>query len=456
MASGPTPAAVMAGTEKRSKAYVIVVATVAAISGLLFGFDTAVINGALIFMRKEFGLTDLQTQLAASSLLLGCLLGAAAGGSIGDRFGRRKSLVFAAVLFTVSPLGAALARGLVEFSLARLVCGLAIGISSALTPVYITEIAPSRSRGKLVASYQLTIVIGILAAYLTTWRLASLGEASWRWMFGVGVLPALALIIGQLAIPESPRWLLAQDRRKEAWAILHRIATPAEADAQLTEVTTGKERRGSIRDLFAPSLRGRLTIALVLAVLQQVSGINTVMYYGSVMFSEHFQGASATAAIGANIAVGLVNLICTIAAMFFIDRLGRRALLLAASGGMTVCLGTMVVGLKVAPAVPAIAFASILLYVAFFAVGLGPGIWVYVAEIFPTNVRGRAMSTATGALWAACLLVTFTFLSIMHAFGIAGAFALYGALSFVTFAFVWKWLPETRGKSLEDIQRMWR
>lgn len=452
---GSRPAAVMADTEKSSPGYAVLVATVAAISGLLFGFDTAVINGALIFLRKEFALSDLQTQLAAGSLLLGCLLGAGAGGAIGDRLGRRKSLVIAAVLFGLSPIGAALARGLTEFSVARLLCGLAIGISSALTPVYITEIAPSRGRGKLVTLYQLAIVLGILVAYLVTWRLSTLGETSWRWMFGVGAFPAAVLVIGQLVIPESPRWLLAQGRLKEGRAVLDRIASRAEADAQVAEITTASKRQhASIRDLFTATLRDRLVIAIVLAVLQQVSGINTVLYYGSVMFSERFS-ASATAAIGANIAVGLVNLICTIAAMFFIDRLGRRALLLAASGGMTACLASLVIALKLLPSVPALAFASVLLYVAFFAVGLGPGIWVYVAEIFPTSVRGRAMSTATGALWAACLVVTLTFLSIMHTFGIAGAFTLYGALSFVTFAFVWKYLPETRGKSLEEIQRMW-
>jgi len=207
-------------------------------------------------------------------------------------------------------------------------------------------------------------------------------------------------------------------------------------------------------DLYAPGLRIRLVIAVLLAVFQQISGINTVLYYGSLMFSERFSGASATAAIGANVVVGAVNLVCTIAAMLLIDRIGRRALLLISSGGMAICLCVLVLSLKLAWA-PAVAFVSVLLYVAFFAVGLGPGVWVYMAEIFPTKLRGRAMSIASSALWASCLAVTLTFVSIMRAAGLAGAFSLYALLSLSTCLFVWKWVPETRGRSLEEIQRNW-
>jgi sugar porter (SP) family MFS transporter len=322
--------------------------------------------------------------------------------------------------------------------------------------VYISEVSPAGSRGRLVSLNQLAIVIGILAAYCVNWRLSMLGESSWRWMFAVGIVPSLALLAGLFFIPESPRWLITHGKTNEGRAVLGQIAG-SDAELQLQQIIEAglEDRTISLRDLIAPALRNRLFVAVMLAVLQQISGINTVLYYGSVMFTEHFSNASAQHAIGANVIVGAVNLACTIVAMLLIDGVGRRVLLMASSGGMTVCLAVLVLSFKLPVFVPALAFSAILLYVACFAVGLGPAVWVYMAEIFPTNVRGRAMSVATGALWAACIAVTLTFLSIMHAVGIHGAFALYAVLSFFTLLFVWKWVPETRGRSLEQIQRMW-
>lgn len=432
------------------------VALVAAISGLLFGYDTAVINGALVFLRRQFALSDAATGFAAGSLLIGCLLGAMAAGGISDRLGRRLSLQVAALLFAASSIGAAMCRGLVDFSLARIVGGLAIGVAAALTPVYISEISPPQLRGRLVSLNQLAVVLGILLAYLTNWRLSLLGESSWRWMFGVGVVPSIALLLGLLTIPESPRWLLAHGRPRQGREALERISPSAEVDHLINEILHETSTESTnIRDLFAPALRGRLVVAVLLAVFQQISGINTVLYYGSLMFSERFANASATAAIGANVIVGLVNLVSTILAMNLIDRIGRRALLLMSSAGMAVCLFVLSLALKFALA-PFLAFACVLLYVAFFAVGLGPGVWVYMAEIFPTNLRGRATSIASSALWASCAVVTLTFVPIMHAAGLAGTFGLYALLSLLTCLFVWRWVPETRGRSLEEIQREWQ
>jgi SP family arabinose:H+ symporter-like MFS transporter len=215
------------------------------------------------------------------------------------------------------------------------------------------------------------------------------------------------------------------------------------------------EESASAVELFSPGMRIRVYIAVSLAVLSQVSGINTVLYYGSVLFTEHFHGESAKAAIGANVAIGLVNLLCTVVAMIFIDRWGRRGLFLVSSGGMAVSLAVLSVGLHEVVVAPVVIFGSVLLYVAFFAVGMGPGVWVYTAEIFPTRMRGRATSLATTALWTACLGVTLTFLSIVQALGAPAAFMLYAILSSVTFLFIWKWVPETRGRSLEAIQHMW-
>jgi len=436
--------------------YVWVIACVAAISGFLFGFDTAVINGALVFLRRQFALDSVHTEIAASALLLGCLLGAACAGLLSDLLGRRKSLMGAAILFTVSALGSAWATTFSNFSAARFAGGLAIGLASALTPVYISEIAPQSSRGRLVSLNQLAIVIGILVAYLANWQLASLGESSWRWMFGVAAIPSAGFLLGLLFIPESPRWLIAHARRDEGFTVLARIVGDAEAFVEVTAIELAvTEESVASHELFTPRMRKRVFVAIALAVLCQISGINTVLYYGSVLFTEHFHGESAKAALGANVAVGLVNLLCTLIAMVFIDRWGRRGLFLVASGGMAVSLTILAASLHFTSIPPIVMFGSVLAYVAFFAVGLGPGVWVYVAEIFPTRIRGRASSLATTALWAACLTVTLTFLTVVEALGAARAFVLYAVLSLITFVFVWLCVPETHGKSLEEIQHSW-
>jgi sugar porter (SP) family MFS transporter len=437
--------------------YAGMVAAIAAISGFLFGFDTAVINGALVFLRRQFALSNLLTEIAASSLLLGCLGGAAASGIASDRLGRRISLMGAAILFTLSAVGSALAENVTWFCVSRVAGGLAIGLASALTPLYITEIAPQHRRGMLVSLNQLAIVAGILAAYSTNWQLAGIGQESWRWMFGVAILPSAAFLAGLIFIPESPRWLVAQGRRDQGLTVLRKIVGEAAADRELRAIEAAlAETSGGAGELFAPGMRRRLFVAITLAVLQQISGINTVLYYGSVLFTEHFRGETARTAIGANVAVGIVNLVCTLLAMVFIDRWGRRGLLLAASGGMTASLLALSLGLHEASIAPAVIFASVLLYVAFFAIGLGPGVWVYITEIFPTRVRGRATAMATTALWTACLVVTLTFLSIVDYLGLPGAFLVYAALSLITFLFIWIWVPETRRRSLEEIQAMWR
>lgn len=436
--------------------YVFLVASVAAISGLLFGFDTAVINGALLMLRSDFALSDFQTEIAASALLLGCLIGASFAGTISDRLGRKRSLLASAMLFAASSAGSAVAGTLAVFCAARLAGGLAIGLASAITPVYIAEVAPAKERGRLGTLNQLAIVIGILVAYLTNWKLAALGTSSWRWMFAVGVIPSIGFLAGLAFIPESPRWMIARGRVQEGRSVLERIAGKAAGSAQFEEIqhALGESHDTTFRALFRGTLRKRVLVAIGLAVLQQISGINTVLYYGAIIFQDQF-GGKASSAIGANVLVGLINFVFTLVAMYWIDKLGRRALLLTASGGMAVCLGVLALALRT-PSIPSVvAFSMVLLYVAFFAVGLGPTVWVYISEIFPTQVRGRAASVATTALWTACLAVTFTFLSIVHAVGASGAFLLYAVLSAVTFAFVWYWVPETRGSSLEELEHKW-
>ena len=445
----------VAQARAQSLSYVVLLAATTAISGFLFGFDTAVINGVLLLLRREFALSNLQTEIAASSLLLGCLLGAAAASMIGDRYGRRKSLVAAALLFAFSSIGAALASTVTIFAVARLIGGLAIGLASVLTPVYIAEISPSKNRGTLVSLNQLAIVIGILSAYLVNWRVARFGESSWRWMLAVAALPSIAFLFGLLLIPESPRWLISIGDHNQGERVLARMFGEEMAKEQVEAVeqaVAGEE--GSWREVLSPNMRKRLAIGMLLALFSQITGINTVLYYGSIIVSEHFPGQSTSMVLIANVIIGTVNVLLTIVAMIFLDRWGRRAILMIASGGMAVALTFLVIGFNVGVS-PLLMLASILLYVAFFALGMGPGPWLIISEIFPTKVRGRAASIATSTLWSGTLLVTFTFLTLVKILNLWGTFAIYGALSALCCIFVWKMVPETKGRTLEQIQQEW-
>jgi SP family arabinose:H+ symporter-like MFS transporter len=443
--------------EQTRTAYVILLSTIAAISGFLFGFDTAVINGVLLFFRKQFALTDLQTEIAASSLLLGCLIGAASASLLGDCYGRKKSLILAALLFAISALGSALSNSVSFFAVARFAGGLAIGLASALTPVYIAEIAPAKNRGKLVSLNQLAIVIGILFAYLVNWQLSKLGESSWRWMLATAAVPSLIFFLGLLVIPESPRWLISHGKKEEGEKVLSRIFGPVAAREQVAAVErVVSSEQGSWAEVFEPWIRARLFVAIALAVFSQITGINTVLYYGSIIVSEHFSGQSSSMALAANVIIGGVNLIFTIIAMLFLDRWGRRGILMTASGGMAVALAALVISFKIPALPPIVMLFEILVYVAFFAFGMGPGVWLYIAEIFPTKIRGRAAALATSSLWAGTLVVTFTFLSLVKSAGIGGTFAIYSALSAICFLYIWKFVPETRGRTLEQIQEHWQ
>ncbi|GAB3298280.1 MFS transporter [Hymenobacter tenuis] len=453
--SAGSPAAATVSAPAGNPSYVYLIATVAALGGLLFGFDTAIINGALIFLKQDFNLTDAETEWAASSILFGAVIGAALAGGLTDRYGRRRLLFAAAALFTLSALAAAVPRTLTEFVLARLAGGLAIGLASLLVPLYIAEIAPARIRGRLVTLNQLAIVTGILLAYVASYYLAGQGLDSWRWMFASAALPSLLFMLALLLVPESPRWQLGRGQETEAFHTLTLLNGPLAAATEAREIQSALEaERGEEASLRQPRLRRPLRIAVVLAVLQQITGINTILYYGSIIFTEH-SGQSASSAIGANALIGGINFAGTVVALFVIDRIGRKPLLLLASGGMALSLAALVVALQLQAPGPWL-LALIMLYVACFAVGLGPGVWVVITEIFPNAVRGRAASLATVALWVACTLISFTFLSLVKAAGLAGAFGLYSFLSALTFVFVWRLVPETKERTLEEIERAWQ
>ena len=439
-----------------SRLYVYLVSMVAAVSGLLFGFDIAVINGAIIFLRQQFALSELQTEVAATALLVGCVAGASIAGTLSDRLGRRRILIVSALLFAVSSLGAALPRNLGEFTAARFIGGIAIGVASVLAPLYIAEVAPPAIRGRLVSLNQMAIVTGILLAYLVNWALAGVGPTGWRWMFAAAAVPSMAFFLALLGVPESPRWLSKQGRSEEAFRILSRVGGKEHAKAEVRQIEAAiAEETGSLAELFRPGLRTALMIAVVLAVLQQVTGINTVLFYGSIIFKEH-AGNAESAAIGANVLVGVVNFLSTIVALWIIDKVGRKALLIVSAAGMALAQTALGVAFLMEPRPAKLILGIILFCAASFAVGLGPGVWVMMSELFPTRIRGRAMSIATISLWLACVALTGTFLTLVKALGVSGTFWIYAVMCVVTVIFVWRVTPETKGKTLEEIEGFWK
>ena len=438
--------------QKGSARSVYLPAMVAAIGGLLFGFDTAVINGAIVFIKQQFRLTDSQTEIAASSLLLGCVVGASVAAFTSDRFGRKRVLLGAAALFTLSSIGAALPRDLIEFSVARLLGGVAIGIASTLSPLYIAEISPAQKRGLLVSLNQLAIVTGILLSYSVNYLLTGAGPANWRWMFASASLPSVAFLLTLLFIPESPRWLVQKGRGQEAeYVLVQMIGQPAATEETEAIRAALSEESGNLLD---PVFRKAFIVAILIALFSQFTGINTIIYYGSIVFLEHVPHQTASTALWANVIIGAINFFATIAGMLLIDRSGRRSLLMSAFGGMALSLVAVSVGIHF-QASGVIVLIFVLTYVACFAVGVGTGTWVLMAEICPTRVRGRAMSVATVCLWCGTLLVTLTFLSLADLLTAAGVFLLYALVSIAAFLFVWRGVPETKGRTLEEIEKFW-
>lgn len=440
--------------------YVFMLTMVAAVGGLLFGYDTAVISGTIGFMTERFGLDAWAQGWAASSALVGCIWGAALAGTLSDRFGRKKTLLVSAVLFAVSALWSAIPYTVTELALARIVGGLGVGAASMLSPLYISEIAPPGIRGKLVSLNQLAIVSGMLVVYFVNLLIQSLGDNAWnvalgwRWMFGSETLPALLFFVLLLWVPESPRWLMKQGRDTEAFAILERVGGRASAEREAADIRATLElETGSIAQLFEPGVRIALVLGVALAVLQQVTGINAILYYGPEIFKS--AGAGQYAAFAQTVAVGVVNVTFTFIAIFTVDRIGRRALLMLGSIGMGLFL--LVAGWCFSqPATPSLLLlAAILGYCASFSLSLGPVVWVVMSEIFPTRIRGRAMAIATVCLWCACFAVSQTVPILFDTLGRSGTLYGYALMCAAMLALVWRVLPETKGKTLEEIERSW-
>jgi sugar porter (SP) family MFS transporter len=449
------PAANTSATEQLqqgSAGYIYLPAMVAAIGGLLFGFDTAVINGAIVFIKRQFLLSDTQTEITASSLLVGCVVGASLAAFTSDRFGRKRVLLGAAALFTLSSVGAALPRNLLEFVIARIVGGVAIGIASTLSPLYIAEISPARSRGLLVSLNQLAIVTGILLSYSVNYLLTGAGASNWRWMFASATVPSVGFLLTLLFIPESPRWLVQKGRESEAQNFLMRVAGRQAAAEEIQAIKAAVSEESG--DLLDPAFRKPLIVAVLIALFSQFTGINTIIYYGSLVFLEHVPHQNAGSALWANVMIGAINFVATIVGMSLIDRAGRKPLLMSAFAGMALSLFGVSAAIRLQTS-GSVVLVFVLTYVACFAIGVGTGTWVMMAEICPTRVRGRAMSLATVCLWCGTLLVTLTFLSLVNSLTAPGAFLVYFAISIAAFVFVWRAVPETKGRTLEDIEKWW-
>ena len=435
------------------KGYVILVSVVAALGGLLFGFDTAVISGTINFIQPYFGLSEVGLGWTVSSLLFGCMIGVFLAGKASDLLGRKKVLMLAALLFFFSAVGSASANQLALFVIARMVGGLAVGVASILSPMYIAELSPAKYRGSLVSLNQLAIVIGILVAFFSNYLLVGTGENNWRWMLLVMAVPAVLLFFSLFLIPESPRWLVARQRNDEALKVLIKTsgAEPAYYELREIEQTLKNQVEASYKELFLPKIRPLLFIGIILAVFQQITGINTIMYYAPKIFAN--VGQSNDVALLQTIAIGATNVFFTLLAMSLIDRFGRKLLILVGSGGMMLMLMGLsaLYFLKLTSGVLVLVF--IIGYIAFFSASLGPAVWVIIAELFPNRLRSKGMSIAVMSLWMACILVTITFPMMLE--------RLSGGLTFLIFAFIclanalyiWKYVPETKGKTLEELEK---
>lgn len=448
--------------------YIWLISAVAAMGGLLFGYDWVVIGGAKPFYELYFRLTTAaEVGWAMSSALIGCLIGALASGILSDRFGRKRLLLVSAALFTITSIGTGLANSFSAFLMWRIAGGMAIGLASNLSPMYIAEIAPAFLRGRLVSLNQMTIVLGVVGAQIANWLIARPvppgataaqilvswnGQSGWRWMFGVTAVPALLFLLLIFIVPESPRWLVRNGQPERARRVLERIGGPAFATSALTEVEAtlaNEPGRVEYRELLEPRVVRILSLAVFLAVFQQWCGINTVFNYAQEIFAA--AGYEVSDILFNIVVTGVTMFAFTFVAIFTVDRVGRRPLMLAGAAGLAVTYLTLgssyYFGIRGWPVLVAVMIA-----VACYSFSLAPITWVILSEIFPNRNRGAAMAIAVFALWAGCFVLTYTFPLLNRGLGSAGTFWLYSAICAAGFLVIWRKLPETKHKTLEQIE----
>ena len=435
---------------------IYLIAAVAAMGGLLFGYDTGVISGAELYLVRDFHMTPGSEELAVSAVLIGAVIGAAIGGKLGDGLGRRITLLVMAVIFGAGAILTAIAPGYWWFVVFRIIVGIGIGAASLMAPVYVAEIAPARIRGTLVLFFQLAITVGIAVAYWVDLAFAAAGWG-WRPMFAAAIIPALVLGVGMLLLSDTPRWLGSRGRWDEAARVARQTATLEEAKEEIRGIrkALASEESASLRDFMRPGLRVALIVAVMLGIFQQFVGINTVIYYAPTIFQ--LAGYhTANAAILATAVVGVVNVLSTVVAVLLVDRLGRRPLLLIGLTGIVISLAAMGYIFLIGPKNAAVlVLIALLVYILSFAISMGPVFWLLSAELFPNRLRARGASIAVTIQWAANLLVSVTFLTLLNGFGTAPTFWLYAAIGVCTFVFVWFLVPETRGRPLERIETYW-
>lgn len=455
----------------KHKINLIFIASVAALGGFLFGFDTAVISGTIGFVTDQFNLDSVLKGWFVSSALVGCLTGASIAGRISDKYGRKPVLMLSASLFMLSALGCMISGSFTTLIIYRIIGGMGVGVASVLSPLYISEFSPSYLRGRLVAIYQLAITLGILLAYFSNAWLHELSESSvfsnpdsfmglvigkevWRGMFGTEMIPAGLFLISLFFVPESPRWLVKQNSNEKALKAFSRIVNKQEANREIEEIQQVIQiEGGSFRDLFGKELKPAIIIGVVLAVLSQFSGINAIIYYGPEILNE--AGFTLGESLGGQVTIGLVNVVFTFIAIATIDKFGRRPLLITGVSGAAISL--LIVGFLFQIGLDSGIWILVFIisFIACFAFSFGPVVWVLLSEIFPTKIRGRAMALATFSLWAANVIVGQTVPWLLENIGPSGTFWIFALLCTPAIWITIKKVPETRGKSLEEIERFW-
>lgn len=427
---------------------------VSAVGSFLFGFDTAVISGTTKFITHFFNLTDATLGMTVSIALWGTVIGSIAVGKPGDMFGRRLMLSVCGALYFISALGCALAAGWYTLLAARFLGGLAIGAASVMAPMYIAEISPGRLRGRLVAVAQFNIVLGILVAFFSNYLLVNVGADNWRWMFGVMAIPAALFFLLLFFVPESPRWLVKKNEVEKAKTVLENVGA-ANVEAELANIISSLKQEGGqgMTKLLQKKYTFVIMCAVLLAVFNQLSGINVIMYYAPMIFEK--AGASTNAAMLQAVAVGITNMIFTIIAMFFIDKFGRKTLLLVGAVGMFLSLSGAAIHYYDETLFGSTGVVVFIVgFIAFFAFSQGAVIWVFLAEIFPNKVRSKGQALGSFTHWIMNAIIGLVFPIALTSFGGGNVFMFFAVMMIPFFFFVWKVMPETKGKSLEELERI--
>ena len=453
--------------DNNKKRYISFIAMSAALGGLLFGYDTAVISGAIGNLTQYFHLSSVETGWAISSALVGCLLGAMVSDFSSTKYGRKYTMIFAAILFILNSIGTAIPNSFTMFVIFRIIGGIGVGIASMVVPMYIAEIAPPKRRGALVGNYQLAIVIGIVLVYFVNYFIALQGDANWnlnigwRWMFGSEILPSILFLVFIFLIPESPRWLIQKGKPTEATVVLEKINPLEDVVSIQNEIQNSikQETKTQWQTLFKKEFKVVLFVGIGLSVLQQLTGINAILYYAPEIFKS--LGSSTDASLLETSMLGVVNLIFTLISIYFVDRMGRKPLLYIGSIGMSVALlavGTFIyfnsVGNWVLP--------FLLLFMASFSISWGPIVWVLLSEIFPNKIRSLALAISVFIQWIANFVVTQFFPSLVENnwlnahFNGAFPFYLFSIICLFSLVFVWKKVPETKNKTLEEMDELWK